>query len=49
MEPVELEGTAEFNRHHRQVTGEVPIVVSDSAIYDMFQRDPMHDDDPDPE
>lgn len=32
----ELEGTAEFNRYHRLVTGEVPITVSDSAVYDMF-------------
>ena len=31
----ELEGTSEFNRHHRMVTGEVPITVANSVV-DMF-------------
>ena len=31
----ELEGTSEFNRYHRMVTGEVPITVADSVV-DMF-------------
>ena len=31
-----LEGTAEFNRGHQLVTGEIPITVSDDEVLDMF-------------
>lgn len=44
-----LERTDIANSHFALVTGEIPIVVSNSAVYDMFQRDPMHDDDPAPD
>lgn len=40
----ELEGTSEFNRHHRFVTAEVPITVADSVM-DMFTQQPDKDDD----
>ena len=34
----ELEGTSEFNRWHRMVTGEVPTTVANSVV-DMFQHE----------
>ena len=40
----ELEGTSEFNRYHRLVTGEVPITVADSVV-DMFTQQPDKDED----
>lgn len=42
----ELEGTSEFNRYHRMVTGEVPITVADSAV-DMFTPQPDKEDEND--
>jgi hypothetical protein len=39
----DLEGTSEFNRHHRMVTGEVPITVADSVV-DMFTQQPEQSD-----
>lgn len=40
-----LEGTAEFNRGHQLVTGEVPITVSDDARLDMFPVELVTDPD----
>lgn len=46
-----LEGTDEFNRRHREMTGQVPVTVTNSTV-DMFKSfmpgDRMHDDDPAP-
>ena len=44
-----LERTEVWQAYHDRVTGEIPVVVSDSERLDMFRPgDPMHDDDPAP-
>ena len=51
-----LEGTSEFNRHHRHVTGEIPITVHNggdgmtpdmvTVTHSQVTPDPFFDDEP---